>query len=60
MQVVSGVVECACKHYGLQLKHPCTRWSEAGANAMLALKSCVMNFRLPDFLDWQARQAVGT
>ena len=35
-----------------------TRWSETGANAMLALKSCVMNFRLPDFLDWQARQAV--
>ncbi len=32
--------------------------AERGANAMLALKSCVMNLRLPDFLDWQVRQAV--
>ena len=58
MQVGSGVVESGCKRYGLRLKRPGTRWSETGANAMLALKSCVMNFRLPDFLDWQARQAV--
>ena len=58
MQVGSGVVESGCKRYGLRLKRPGTRWSETGANAMLALKSCVMNFRLPDFLDWHARQAV--
>ena len=58
MQIGSGVVESGCKRYGLRLKRPGTRWSETGANAMLALKSCVMNFRLPDFLDWQARQAV--
>ncbi len=58
MQVGSGVVESGCKRYGLRLKRPGTRWSETGANVMLALKSCVMNFRIPDFLDWHARQAV--
>ncbi len=58
MQVGSGVVESGCRMFGLRLKRPGTRWSERGANAMLALKSCVMNLRLPDFLDWQVRQAV--
>ena len=58
MQIGSGVVESGCKRYGLRLKSPGTRWSETGANAMLALKSCVMNVRLPDFLDWHAGQAV--
>ncbi len=58
MQVGSGVVESGCRQFGLRLKRPGTRWSEKGANAMLALKSCVMNRRLTDFLDWQARQAV--
>ena len=45
--------------FGLRLKRPGTRWSTSGANAMLALKSCVMNLRLPEFLDWQARLAAG-
>ena len=58
MQVGSGVVESGCRMFGPRLKRPGTRWSERGANAMLALKSCVMNLRLPDFLDWQVRQAV--
>ena len=58
MQIGSGVVESGCKRYGLRLKRPGTRWSETGANAMPALKSCVINFRLPDFLDWHARQAI--
>ena len=58
MQIGSGVVESGCKRYGLRLKRPGTRWSKTGANAMLALKSCVINFRLPDFLDWHARQAI--
>ena len=59
MQVGSGVVESGCRQSGLRLKRPGTRWSERGANAMPALRSCVMNRRLTDFLDWQARQAVG-
>ncbi|MCY3872701.1 MAG: hypothetical protein OXF88_00230 [Rhodobacteraceae bacterium] len=58
MQIGSGVVESGCKRHRLRLKRPDTRWSETGANAMLALKNCAMNFRLPDFLDWRVRQAV--
>ncbi len=58
MQIGSGVVESGCKRYGLRLKRPGTRWSETGTNAMLALKSYVINLRLPDFLDWHARQAI--
>ncbi len=58
MQVGSGVVESGCRQFGLRLKRSGTRWSRRGANAMLALKGCVMNLRLPDFLDWRARQAV--
>ncbi len=57
-QIGSGIVESGCKQYGLRLKRPGTRWSETGTNAMLALKKSVMNFRLPDFLNWHARQAV--
>ena len=58
IQIGSGVVESGFKRYGLRLKRPGTRWSKSGTNAMLALKSCVINFRLPDFLDWHARQAI--
>ena len=59
MQAGSGVVESGCRRFGLRLKRPGTRWPERGANAMPALRSCVMNRRLPAFLDWKARQAVG-
>ncbi|MCY3672297.1 MAG: ISKra4 family transposase [Alphaproteobacteria bacterium] len=58
MQVGSGVVEAGCRQFGLRLKRSGTRWSERGANAMLALKSCAMNLRVPDFLDWRANQAI--
>jgi len=58
MQIGSGVVESGCKRYRLRLKRPGTRWSKTGANAMPALKSCFINLRLPDFLDWHARQAI--
>ena len=58
MQVGSGVVESGCRQFGLRLKRSGTRRSRRGANAMPALKGCVMNLRLPDFLDWRARQAV--
>ncbi|MDE0524658.1 MAG: hypothetical protein OXH79_22180 [Boseongicola sp.] len=60
MQVGSGVVEAGCRQFGLRLKRSGTRWSERGANAMLALKSCAMNLRVPDFLDWRANQAIVT
>ncbi len=58
MQVGSGVVEAGCRTFGPPLKRPGTRWSKRGANAMLALKGCVLNLRLPDPLDWKANQAV--
>ena len=58
IQVGSGVVEAGCRTFGLRLKRPGTRWSTRGANAMLALKGCVMNLRLPGPLDWKANQAV--
>ena len=58
MQVGSGVVEAGCRTFGPPLKRPGTRWSRRGANAMLALKGCVLNLRLPGPLDWRANQAV--
>ena len=58
IQVGSGVVEAGCRTFGLRLKRPGTRWSRRGANAMLALKGCVLNLRLPGPLDWRANQAV--
>ncbi len=58
IQVGSGGVESGCRTFGLRLKHPGTRWSKRGANAMLALKGCVMNLRLPDLHNWKANQAV--
>ena len=58
IQVGSGVVESGCRTFGPPLKRPGTRWSRRGANAMLALKGCVLNLRLPDLLDWRANQAV--
>ena len=58
MQVGSGVVEAGCRQFGLRLKRSGTRWSARGANAMLTLKSCVMNLRVPDILDLRTNQAV--
>jgi len=42
--------------FGLRLKRSGTRWSQRGANAMLALMGCVMNLGLPGPLDWRANQ----
>ncbi len=58
IQVGSGVVEGGCRRSGPRMKRSGTRWSERGANAMPALKGCVMGHRLADFLDWRANQAV--
>ncbi len=58
IQVGSGVVEGGCRQFGLRTERSGTRRAERGANAMLALKALVMNLRLPDFLEWQANQAV--
>ncbi len=45
-------MEPGCRMSGLRMKRSGIRWSERGANAMLALKCCVMNQRLADLLDW--------
>ncbi len=58
IQIESGGVDACCQQFGLRLKRSGTRWPERGANAMLALKCCVMNHRLADLLDWRANQAV--
>ena len=58
IQVGSGVVEAGCRTFGPPLKRPGTRWSRRGANAMLALKGCVLNLRLPGPLEWKANQAL--
>ena len=57
VQVGSGVVESGCKRFGLRMKRSGMRWSRKGANAVLAIKSCVMNDRMPDLLAWKAGQA---
>ncbi len=58
IQVGSGVVESGCRMSGLRMKRSGTRRSRKGANAVMSPRSCVMNGRLPDFLDWRARQAI--
>jgi len=51
-------VEGGCRQFGLRPRRSGTRRAERGANAMLALKGCAMNLRLPDFLEWRANQAL--
>ncbi len=54
----SGVVEGGCRQFGLRTERSGARWSKRGANAMLALKGCAMNLRVPDFLEWRTNQAI--
>ena len=55
LPVGSGFVESACNCIvGNRLKGAGRHWSKAGANAVLAIKCCFENMRLPDFLDWRA------
>ena len=59
LQIGSGVVQSGCKQFGARLKQTGARWLKKGANAMLALKTLVLNQRLTDFLDWRANQNNG-
>lgn len=46
----SGVVEAGCKTVvGQRLKQSGMRWTLAGANAMLALRSCILSGGYEDF-----------
>ncbi len=52
--VGSGVVEAGCRTViGQRLKQSGMRWSVRGANAILALRCCLMSDRFEDF--WAAR-----
>ncbi len=52
----SGVVEGACRNVvACRLKRGGMRWTVAGADAILALRSCIVSDRFDDF--WQRRAA---
>ena len=59
LQIGSGVVEGGCKQVRARLKQTGARWLKNGANAMLALRTVVLNQRLTDFLDWRTTQNNG-
>ena len=53
--VGSGVVEAGCRTViGQRLKHSGMRWSLRGANAIIALRCCLLSGRFEDF--WAAQQ----
>lgn len=59
IQIGSGVVESLGRQLvGKRLKQPGSHWSKAGANRLLAIKSCLHNNRWADFLDWKANLAM--
>ena len=52
----SGVVEGACRNIVCgRLKRGGMRWTVVGADAILALRSCIVSDRIDDF--WQRRAA---
>ena len=54
--VATGVVEAGCKHaVGARLKRAGMHWSVNGANAILALRCCILSGRFEAF--WERRNA---
>ena len=53
--VSSGGVEAGCKQIGARLKRAGMRWTVAGANAIIALRCCILSGRFEDF--WERRAA---
>ena len=54
LMVESGVVEAGCKTVvGARLKQSGMRWTVAGANAVIALRCCVLSGRYEDY--WAQR-----
>ena len=53
--VSSGVVEPGCKQIGDRLKRAGMRSTVAGANAIIALRCCILSGRFEDF--WERRAA---
>ena len=55
--VSSGVVEAGCKTaIGVRLKRAGMHWTVAGADAIIALRCCVLSGRYEDF--WERRAAI--
>ena len=55
--ISSGVVEAGCKQIGDRLKRAGMRWTVAGANAILALRCCLLSGRFEDFWERRATNA---
>ena len=53
--ISSGVVEAGCKQIGARLKRAGMRWTVGGANAIIALRCCILSGRFEDF--WERRAA---
>ena len=53
--ISSGVEEAGCKQIGARLKRAGMRWTVAGANAIIALRCCILSGRFEDF--WERRAA---
>ena len=53
----SGVVEAGCKQIGDRLKRAGMRWTVAGANAIIALRCCILSGRFDDFWERRAKDA---
>ena len=53
--ISSGVVEAGCKQIGARFKRAGMRWTVAGANAIIALRCCILSGRFEDF--WERRAA---
>ena len=51
--VWSGVVEAGCKQIGARFKRAGMRWTVPGANAIIALRCCILSGRFEDF--WERR-----
>ena len=56
LSVATGIVEAGCKHaVGARLKRAGMHWSVNGANAILALRCCILSGRFEAF--WERRNA---
>ncbi len=55
--VSSGVVEAGCKvAIGTRLKRAGMHWTLAGADAIIALRCCVLSGRFEDFWERRSRR----
>ena len=57
LYVDSGVVEAGCKQTGARLKRAGMRCTVAGANAIIALRCCLLSGRFEDFWERRATNA---